>query len=208
MKSKVGKLAALYSLALLACAFSFGGTEAADAGAVTLALKFVEFKDPAGHVPLTEAQASGVVRDINREYSQCGLAVKLEKYQQVDPAGLGLPYALSAMDQLDEIRAPFEDAKYLVVINTGAWNHLSMGPANAWTAMPGESMSGAVIEGPVAQNAPVVAHELGHYLSLDHVVDSSDMMNPVIYPRSTQITPLQCHEMLSSVRVARADALR
>src|SRR6185312_15046001 len=123
-----------------------------------------------------------------QEYAQCGMAVKLEQYQQVDPASQGLPNGLTSMDQLDPIRTAFDDPKYLVVINTGAWDHNQMGAANAWTAMPGENPSGAVIEGPVASDAPIVAHELGHYLGLDHVSDQTDMMNPIIYPNSTTIT--------------------
>lgn len=195
-------------LAVFAGLFGVCATESADAGAVTLAVKFVEFKDPVGRVPVSRDEAENLVQGINREYSQCGLALRLEQYQQIDPNRLGLPSGVSEMSQLDQIRAPFNDSHYLTVIDTGAWDHRDIGPANAWTAMPGEALSGAVMEAPVARNSQVVAHELGHYLSLEHVGDSSDMMNPVIYPGSTRITPLQCHEMLASVRAARLEALR
>src|SRR3712207_7041357 len=52
-------------------------------------------------------------------------------------------------------------SRSLLVVNTGAWNHSTMGSPNAWTAMPGDSgPMGAVIEAPVATFAPIVAHEL------------------------------------------------
>lgn len=184
------------------------GTQPHSAASLTLAVKFVEFKDSSGNVPLTQDQAAQVVNGINQMYAQCGMAVKLDQYQQVDPASLKLPSGLASMDQLDPIRSAFDDPKELVVINTGAWDHGSMGSANAWTAMPGQNPSGAVIEGPVASDAPIVAHELGHYLGLDHVSNQADMMNPIIYPTSILITQDQCQTMQDTARGARVQALR
>ena len=109
---------------------------------------------------------------------------------------------------MDAIRTPFQDEKYLVVVNTGAWDHGSMGPANAWTAMPGQSPSGAVLESRVATDSGITAHELGHYLGLDHVNDETDLMNPIIYPSSTLITSEQCQEMRAIATTTRAATLR
>jgi hypothetical protein len=96
---------------------------------------------------------------------------------------------------MDGVRAPFASAEQLVVIHTGPWNHLRMGGANAWTAMPGQSPAGAVLESPVAANANITAHELGHYLGLDHARGQYSLMNPVIFSRSTRLTPGECEKM-------------
>jgi hypothetical protein len=109
---------------------------------------------------------------------------------------------------MDSVRAPFDSDKYLVVIHTGAWDHGPMGPANAWTAMPGQLPAGAVLEAPVADNQNITAHELGHYLGLDHVHDQADLMNPIIYRKSIRIAPEECHKMRETAVASRAGALR
>jgi hypothetical protein len=178
-----------------------------NSGTLTLALKFVEFtKD--GKAILSQDQAKTVVEGINHLYSQCNIRFKLEEYTTAEPAQHGLEYDTSSMDAMDKVRAPFDTDKALVVVNTGSWNHGNMGPANAWTAMPGQSPSGAVLEGPVADNANIVAHELGHYLNLDHVSDEANMMNPIIYGTSTAIGTAQCEEMRRTAVTVRAAAVR
>jgi predicted Zn-dependent protease len=83
-----------------------------------------------------------------------------------------------------------------------------MGSANAWTAMPGQTPSGAVLESRVADNANIIAHEVGHYLSLDHTSDQSNLMNPIIYDNSTTITEQQCQDMRHTAVTVRAGAIR
>jgi hypothetical protein len=180
---------------------------AAGTGTMTLALKFVEFTQ-GGKPVATQDTINKVVAGINQLYAQCNLKVKAEQVTQVDPAQYGLTYSESSMDVMEKIRTPFDDAKYLVVTDTGAWDHAAMGPANAWTAMPGQSPSGAVLESLVADNGNITAHELGHYLNLDHVSDESNMMNPIIYDASTHITSAQCQEMRNTAATVRAQALR
>ena len=162
---------------------------------IMLAVKFVEFADDKNTPVLSRDSANVVIAEINQIYSQCQLKLTLQDYQIVTPADVGLDYSTRSMDELDGIRAPFNTAKELVVINTGPWDHAGMGVANAWTAMPGETLSGAVIEAPVAGDAPLVAHELGHYLSLDHVADEGNIMNPIVYDTSKRIDPYQCLAM-------------
>ena len=185
------------------------GTAGPDAsGAITLALKFVEFSGKDGKPVISQDQANQVVTQINGLYAQCNLRVKLGEYVAVDPAKYSLDYSLSSMGAMDSMRAPFDTDQELVIVNTGAWDHGSMGPANAWTAMPGQSPSGAVLEASVADNANIVAHELGHYLNLDHVNDQANLMNPVIYGDSTHISASQCDEMRRTALAVRTMALR
>ena len=174
---------------------------------MTLALKFVEFA-PDGRPVLSRLQAARVVDGINTVYAQCAIRVRLEQYEQVNPQLYGLGRALTSADQMDSVRAPFDSDQYLVVIHTGAWRHGPMGPANAWTAMPGQLPAGAVLESVVASNGNITAHEIGHYLGLDHAHDHSDLMNPIIYHDSVRITPEQCQQMRATAMATRAKAIR
>jgi hypothetical protein len=184
------------------------GAVPSDSGALRLALKFVEFTGKDGKAVITQDQVNRVITGVNTLYSQCNIHFQLESYQAADPAQYNLDYNTGTMDAMDKIRAPFDSEKSLVVVNTGSWDHGAMGPANAWTAMPGQAPSGAVLEGPVADNANIVAHELGHYLNLDHVSDQSNLMNPIIYTDSTQISSSQCDEMRRTAVSVRAQSLR
>jgi hypothetical protein len=175
---------------------------------VVLAVKFVEYLDAKGNPVLSPGQVNRLVGQINEEYSQCGMTVKLEGYEVADPARDHLPYSLRSVSQIDPVRAVYDDPKYLVIVNTGPWDHGSMGAPNAWTAMPGDAHAGAVIEGPVATNAPIVAHELGHYLGLNHSSIEHDMMNPVIYSNSTVISSDECKVMVETATAARPKAVR
>jgi hypothetical protein len=83
-----------------------------------------------------------------------------------------------------------------------------MGTPNAWTAMPGSSPSGTVIEGRVAAYPEMIAHELGHYLNLEHVKDATDLMNPIIYRTSTRLSPDQCENVRKTALTSRALAIR
>lgn len=178
---------------------------------LTLALKMVSYQDAQGQPILSQDQAKKVVDGINALYATCNLSLVLEDYQSVKPGDQGLALNPSTMAELDQIRAKYNDPSRLFVVDTGRWDPsggLGADGANAWTMMPGEATSGAVLESTVADNAPLVAHELGHYLNLDHVQNPSDMMNPVIYPESTQIESWQCDQMRDAAQGARAYALR
>ena len=67
---------------------------------------------------------------------------------------------------------------------------------------------GAVLEAEVADNSNIVAHELGHYLNLDHVSDQTNLMNPVIYGYSKGLSENQCEEMRQTATTIHAQALR
>lgn len=171
-----------------------GGQAPADATKV--ALKFVEYTDASGKPVITPEEASKLTREMNEVlYPQCGIYFVAEEHLAVDPAKQGLAFNTSSMSELNPIRSKFQDPSRLVVVNTGAWDHGGMGSANAWTTMPGEPLAGAVIEEKVAKFANIVAHELGHYLGLDHEADTGNLMNPVIYDTSTRLDSQQCETM-------------
>lgn len=166
-----------------------------DPNHICLALKFVVYQDSAGKAVASSADVLKDLGLINQVWSQCNIGFQVEEYDPVDPTQFGLVFNTANTSDLDRIRNVFdEDARFLLV-TTGAWNRngtLGQTGANAWTAMPGGGPYGSIFEAPVATYGPIFAHELGHYLNLEHVADSTDVMNPVIYTTSTKLTAGQC----------------
>jgi hypothetical protein len=58
--------------------------------------------------------------------------------------------------------------------------------------MPGTYPVGSVFEAPVAAFGNIYAHEIGHYMNLYHVPDTTDVMDATIYYNSTQLSSAQC----------------
>ncbi len=175
---------------------------------LTLALKFVEFFQEDGTPVLSEKNVHDLVAKINPYFQSCKIRFQMEDYRALDSKSYGLSFTIQSAKEMKKLRKPFDDSRYLVVINTQKWDHEKMGAPNAWTAMPGEFPSGVVIEAPVASYPELVAHELGHYLNLNHVSNVKNLMNPIIYRTSEFFTPEQCIEMRKTAFEVRALALR
>jgi Matrixin len=166
-----------------------------DPNHLCLALRYVTFRDPNGVPGVSENLAVANVRRVNRVWSACRIGFQIEDYEATNPQDYGLALHIAGYPELDEIRSKFETPDKLLVATTGSWNRtggLGTTPANAWTAMPGSAPYGIVLEQPVGGYANLVAHELGHYLNLDHVSDKADLMNAVIYDSSVTLTQDQC----------------
>ncbi len=176
---------------------------------ITMAVKVIGLQDSKGKTTLNQESAKKLLDDVTKSYSQAGCKIQfnLESFTAVNPKEKGLEYNTSSMSELDKYRAAFDDGKSLLIVDTGPWDS-SMHPANAWTAMPGETKMGAVFEESVANFYQIVGHELGHYLGLDHVDDSSNMMNPVIDDNSVKITADQCNTMRKTAQTALAASRR
>ncbi|OFZ53386.1 MAG: hypothetical protein A2428_02010 [Bdellovibrionales bacterium RIFOXYC1_FULL_54_43] len=182
------------------------GTQSADG--ITLALRYVSYLNQDGQPVISEARSRQIVDRVNQIYAPCNIRFVLEEYLPVTPKDRGLEFGLSSMSDIEPTRAAFDEPNRVVVVNTGAWDHSSIGSANAWTAMPGTSPSGVVLESDVAENAEIVAHELGHHLNLDHVDDPANLENPIIYSTSTFISASQCSTMRQSAQGIRSASLR
>jgi hypothetical protein len=203
MKSVVLSLTAA-SIALTAC--EGGGTGSYTSGAgravmggecasndpsqLCIGLKYVVYKDSSGNAVTNERDAVDNLDGINRIWKQCGIAFQIEKYEEVNPAEKGLPFGGSAAEsQTSATRQAYAEDDTFLVVTTGAWGVTK----NAWTASPGDGPYGAVMEGSISRGySEIYAHELGHYLGLDHVSDSSDLMTPIIAHSSTNLDAGQC----------------
>lgn len=166
-----------------------------DPNHICLALKYVAYKDSSGTPTVSQEAAVNNIKQFNKLWGQCNIGFQIDNYSAIAPKESGLSYSTANVGELDDIRKVENDDKTLLVVTTGTWDRSgSLGDtgANAWTAMPGENLYGAVLEKPVATFGNIIAHELGHYLNLDHVSDESNLMNPIIYDGSTTITKSQC----------------
>lgn len=175
---------------------AFGPACATGASQLCLGLKYVVYKDSTGRAVVSGDEAISNVGQINSVYAQCGIVFQIDEYLPVTPRDYGLNYNTSSLSELDPIRSALSSSESLLVVTTGTWmGSLGAGAANAWTTLPGEGHYGAVLEEPVGTYPNLIGHELGHYLNLDHVSDTSNLMNPVIYTSSKGLSAQQCGEM-------------
>ncbi|MCM2279461.1 MAG: matrixin family metalloprotease [Oligoflexia bacterium] len=164
-----------------------------DSTRLCLSLKYVVYKDSSGRPLVSEDDTLKNLEQINSIWSQCGIVFEIGQFLPVTAPDYGLSLNTPTASELGSIRGTFEDATTLLVVTTGTWSgSLGSGSANAWTTMPGGSPLGVVMEESVGTYPNIIAHELGHYLGLDHVSDTGDVMSPVIYASSTALTDGQC----------------
>ncbi len=182
------------TLALSACQGSSASPDTSPDGKVpladalpALAVKYVSYDEGSGPIS-SEAQAERDIHEVNRLWKPCGVRFRLARYLSVNPNSYGLSSGAAAANETSAIRNAFSEPDSLLVVYTGNWNTVK----NAWTAMPGSAPYGAVLESSVVDYPNIVAHELGHYLGLDHVSNGSNIMSTLIYPSSTALTESQC----------------
>jgi hypothetical protein len=193
--------AALLALVSAAFAATIPVESGCRAGKICLGLKYVVYRDPEGVPVVSKSDALANIEAINRVWDRCRIGFQIEEYLPVSPSEYKLNFTTRNSVELDEIRKSFDRDGDLLVVTTGKWDRrgtLGSSTANAWTAMPGMGPFGAILEAPVGRFANIIAHELGHYLNLEHVNDASDLMNPIIYGNSTVLTRNQCDTAYTS----------
>lgn len=154
-----------------------------------LAVKVVSHSDSSGKPFASHETAQASLTGVNAVWKACGIGFTLAKYEQ---AATGRAPA-SAVDLGTEAgldRQMFQEPGYLLVVVSKKWG----GQYAGWTARPPGTYLGSVLDGRVAAYPPLWWHELGHYLSLAHVADASNVMNPTAYKTSTKITAAQCQQ--------------
>ncbi|MBC7692241.1 MAG: hypothetical protein H7222_10770 [Methylotenera sp.] len=187
------------------------GCDKGDLNHICLGLRYVVYRDQSGQAVVSSEQASTVVQEINEIWKQCNLSFVLDEYAAINPPDYGLSYQTANLSELTTIRNRLNQGHSLLTVTTGTWNRsgtLGGTGANAWTAMPGGGPYGAVFERPVGTVSNLIAHELGHYLNLDHVNDSNDVMNPIIYGKSLALSESQCSNARSAALYFWAPMLR
>lgn len=172
-----------------------------DSAHLCIALKYAAYDDGSGLAVASQAQANQNVKGVNSVWSQCHIQFFIENYSSFDPRDHALNYQPATMDELETVRGRLSDTKTMLVTTTGNWaGALGAETANGWTKLPAVGPFGVVIEKSVSTSAGLIAHELGHYLNLDHQQDQFNVMDPVVYHNSLNLTDSQC-------AMARATAL-
>jgi hypothetical protein len=174
-----------------------------DPNKICLALKYVVYVGSNNKPVVTQDEAIQNTKEMNNVWKACNIAFQIDEYAAVVPSEFDLIFNTANYGELDEIRRAFRDDEKLLLTTTGSWNRggsLGNTGANAWANMPGTTPDGVVLEAPVGTYANIIAHELGHYLNLDHVNDNSDLMSPIIYETSTKLTTSQCNEARSAAK--------
>lgn len=172
-----------------------------------LGLKFVVYND-SEHFPVPEPviDEQDVLQDlkgINQVWGQCGMTFKIDEYLPVDEEQANLRFHPANQSEMNAIRRVYDNSESFLIVTTGAWNRngsLGRTSANAWTNMPGEDIYGAILESRVGTFANLIAHELGHYLNLEHEDNQDDVMNPIISEESKHLTREQCGVARASVK--------
>ena len=168
-----------------------------------LGVKYVVYKDTAGKAVVNEAETLSNLATINKIWSQCKITFQIDTYLAANPTQYGLRFNTANNSELDDIRETFQDDNHLLLVTTGSWNRsgsLGSTGANAWANMPGDSILGVVMESDVGTYPNLIAHELGHYLNLDHAGDSTNLLSPIIYSTSTSLTTGQCNEAKAAIK--------
>ena len=172
-----------------------------DSEHICLALKYVAYNDSKGVPVVSQNETISNVSAINQVWQECNIGFQIEEFLPLASSSYGLSFNTSKYSELDKIRQTFDDGTTLLVVTTGKWDRtgtLGNTYANAWTNLPGGDIFGAVLEEPVGTYTNIIAHELGHYLNLDHVNDTSDLMNPIVYISSNHLTASQCQASRSA----------
>jgi hypothetical protein len=166
-----------------------------DPNRICLAVKYVVYKDDSGQPIMSANDVVKNIEGINKLWSQCNLGFQVEQLVNPLPKDYGLEFHTADDSDLTDIRKAFVDESTLLVVTTGSWNRngsLGNTGANAWTSMPGENPLGTVLESSVKTFSNIIAHELGHYLDLNHQDNGTNLMNPVIYDNSVNLNDAQC----------------
>ncbi|MGK5087168.1 matrixin family metalloprotease [Bdellovibrionota bacterium FG-2] len=203
------------SVALVSIVGASCGNTAAAPGAIVsqnvmmthediLAVKYVAYLDSKGAPVVSQTQAQENLNQANRLFAPCKIGFVLEDYVPANSLEYGLAYQTSELDDMDKIREDFSDDATFLITTTGTWDRsgtLGNTPANAWTSVPGSAPFGIILERSVGTYSNLVAHELGHYVGLFHRNETQNLMNPIIYQTSTQVTDQQCLEAKTAVQM-------
>jgi hypothetical protein len=191
--------------------FTPRGCRSTDPRNFCLNLKYVIYQDRSQHADALLGQLEKTLGEINQIWDTCGIEFQLAQLKLINPVRHGLNRVTHDSAEFSRIRQKFQDDRHFLVVATSNWSrHGSLGNsrANAWTNLPGDQLHGVIVERRAAYDPNVIAHELGHYLSLDHHSDRRDLMSPVIYSSSTTLTPSQCRTARAAVRTFWTDVMR
>ena len=153
-----------------------------------IGLKIVSYVNSNGTSVLNENDAEILTEQMDAIWRVCNIGFQLETYEAVNPITVGLSYNPNWRSESTQIRSAFSDQQTFLVVAVGSLG----GSTIAVTQMPGYGPFGTLVESAYASNPKTVGHELGHYMGLYHIRNSSNLMNPYIGPNTEQLSQSQC----------------
>ncbi len=162
--------------------------KSSDPNHLCIGLTLVSYIDSSGTPVLSESAANTLVDGMNQIWNQCNIGFQLEGYQAVDPSTKGLSYAPNWQTEGTQIRSTFQTTNTFLVVAVGPFSNSTI----AVTEMPGGGPYGTIVDSIYATNPMTVGHELGHYMGLYHISDSTNLMNPYIGSNTSSLTASQC----------------
>ncbi len=153
---------------------------------ISLPTKVIAYQ---GYSSLTEDKVRVVLERVNDTWKKCQIRFEWGSLKYIDPKAYGLGGYKTLNEESWPARAPFQDKSKILVVVTQRFNENYIG----WTSYPGSSVMGAVIDGRVAEYAPIYSHEFGHYLGLQaHSPDPKNVMYYIAYETAINLTDDQC----------------
>lgn len=188
-----------------------GGTDM-----LTIAVKYISFRDSNGGTVVDEGAARNVVDKMSNYWRQCNIQFALETYETVAPGDIGARYNPANYSELDEMRIAAHSDMHMIVIATGAWNRsgsLGNSGSNCYSSFPGDAAEGIVCEQKSAAKEAMMAHEAGHWVNLRHTnnpgtdgVDDTNagnvgnnLMDHVVATYNDDLTAGQCYRAREAI---------
>jgi len=153
-----------------------------------LKLKIISYDTETGGTVITEQESNRLIGELNQVWSPCKIGFEIESYERLNPATRGLSMNPNWRTEGSQIRSAFNDQQSLLVVAVGNFSASTI----AVTEMPGYGPYGTLVESSYAKNALTVGHELGHYMGLYHIRNTSNLMNPYIGPHTEFLSESQC----------------